>query len=57
MHQKIKFLNFPRNKMGLSYGDERAILLQNGEVGFCRNFEVQNKIVNPLERICYCEIL
>lgn len=54
---KLNFLNFPRNKMGFRYGDERAILVQNGEIGFCKNFEVGNKIINPKEYITYCQLL
>ena len=53
---KVNFLNFPKTKMGDSYGDVRAILLQNGEVGFCRNFEVGNRAVNPSEYITYCHL-
>ncbi len=54
---KLNFLNFPRNKMGLGYRDERAILLSNGEIGFCRNFEIGSRIVNPTDKITYCQSL
>lgn len=54
---KLNFVNFPTNKMGVPYGDERAILLQDGEIGFCRNFEVGHRIVNPSEYITYCQTL
>ena len=54
---KLKFLNYPKTKIGTCYPHERAILLHNGEVGFCRDFEIGcDKVVNPLELISYCKI-
>lgn len=49
---KINYMNFPDN---ITRNGNLAIVLKNGELNFCHTDMIQNKNINPLNRIVYYE--
>lgn len=49
---KINYMNFPA---GAERTRNTAIILQNGELSFCNTELIQNKKINPIDKIIYFE--
>ena len=48
----INYMNFPKN---IKRTKDLAVILKNGELDFCHTNMIQNKRINPLDRVIYFE--
>ncbi len=46
----INYMNFPKN---IKRTKDLAVILKNGELDFCHTNMIQNKRINPLDRVIY----
>ena len=49
---KVNYMRFPEN---VPKSGDLAVVLKNGELGFCNTNMIQKKNINPLDRIIYFE--